>query len=317
MSVATTMQLALRNAFIQRDSPGHALARDSARIARACQDMADRFRRGGKLIVFGNGGGGADAAHIAVEFMHPVIVGKRALPAVALSNDAPTMTAIGAREGLAESFAHQLASWATPSDIALGVSRDGRCANVLRGLRAAHDLGLLTVALLGDTEPAEPAETAEPVETVETVADHVLLARTADPAVVKEIHVTTYHLLWELAHLFLEHPPANRADTLPTGTRTDGRAGDQESDPADVPARDSAQCSDDACVTCSDQAAPATVVRLLHSGLALAETATGTGEISTEEISVALVDASVGDTVLTHAGEAIAVIMKGAHRGRP
>ncbi|MEV0972260.1 SIS domain-containing protein [Microtetraspora glauca] len=344
MSVATTMQLALRHAFIRRDPPGHALARDSALIARACQDMADRFRRGGKLIVFGNGGGGADAAHIAVEFMHPVIVGKRALPAVALSNDAATMTAIGNREGLAETFAHQLASWAGPSDIALGVSRDGRCVNVLRGLRAARDLGLLTVALFGGgAERANRAELAEPDARdardpdiavsggpAETVADHVLLARSKDPAVVKEIHVTTYHLLWELAHLFLEHPmehpadapaspAANLADSVPDGTRTGVHTGDRthdHADPHDDPHADphdgQTACSGDTCVTCSDQATQVTVVRLLHSGLALGDTGTGT-----EEISVALVDASVGDTVLVHAGEAIAVITKGAHRGRP
>uniref|UniRef100_UPI000B2CDA33 SIS domain-containing protein n=1 Tax=Microtetraspora fusca TaxID=1997 RepID=UPI000B2CDA33 len=284
MSVATTMQLALRDAFLRRDSPGHALARDSTPIAEACQAMADRFRRGGKLIVFGNGGAGADAAHIAVEFMHPVIVGKRALPALALSNDAATMTAIGAREGLTETFAHQLTQWAAPHDIALGISRDGRCANVLRALHTARDLGLLTVALLGDVPPPQG-------ERPRIDADHVLLARSTDPAVVKEIHVTAYHLLWELAHLFLEHPTAHRpADDTQPHTRP-------------AAAEQPAPACGDTCTTCADQATPATVVRLLHGELALADTGTGT-----EEISVALVDAAVGDTVLIHAGEAIAVI---------
>ncbi|WP_084516474.1 SIS domain-containing protein [Microtetraspora niveoalba] len=303
MSVATTMQLALRDAFHRRDAPGHALARDSTRIAAACRDMAGRFRRGGKLIVFGNGGAGADAAHIAVEFLHPVIVGKRALPALALSNDAATVTAIGVREGLAETFAHQLASWAGPHDIALGVSRDGRCPNVLRALRTARDLGLLTVALLGGTGP-DPA----PDGGAHADADHLLLARTADPDVVKEIHVTTYHLLWELTHLFLDHPdgPADdpaedSAENAAEDTTRDTRAHPRPAPPPEPPCGDT-------CVTCSDQATPVTVVRLLHGGLALADTGTGT-----EEISVALVDATVGDTVLVHAGEAIAVVTKGAH----
>ncbi|WP_433226752.1 SIS domain-containing protein [Microtetraspora malaysiensis] len=297
MSVAATMQLALRDAFLRRDSPGHALARDSTRVAEACQAMADRFRRGGKLIVFGNGGAGADAAHIAVEFMHPVTVGKRALPALALSNDAATMTAIGIREGLAETFAHQLAHWAAPHDIALGISRDGRCANVLRALRTAADRGLLTVALLGDVPPPPQGESPR------IDADHVLLARSTDPAVVKEIHVTAYHLLWELAHLFLEHPAAQQpaGDTQP------------HTQPWPVAAEQRPPACGDTCTTCADQATPATVVQLLHGGLALADTGTGTG---TEEISVALVDAAVGDTVLVHAGEAIAVITKGTDHGR-
>ncbi|MFF3665621.1 SIS domain-containing protein [Microtetraspora malaysiensis] len=301
MSVAATMQLALRDAFLRRDSPGHALARDSTRVAEACQAMADRFRRGGKLIAFGNGGAGADAAHIAVEFMHPVTVGKRALPALALSNDAATMTAIGVREGLAETFAHQLAHWAAPHDIALGISRDGRCANVLRALRTAADRGLLTVALLGDVPPP-PQEESPRID-----ADHVLLARSTDPAVVKEIHVTAYHLLWELAHLFLEHPAAQQPadDTQPLAQ--------PHTQPWPVAAEQRPPACGDTCTTCADQATPATVVQLLDGGLALADTGTGTG---TEEISVALVDAAVGDTVLVHAGEAIAVITKGTDHGR-
>jgi D-sedoheptulose 7-phosphate isomerase len=84
--------------------------------------MALRFHRGGKLIVFGNGVSGTDASHIAVEFMHPVIVGKRALPALALSNDAATLTGVGAREGFGEVFAHQLRLFADGRDIALGVT---------------------------------------------------------------------------------------------------------------------------------------------------------------------------------------------------
>ncbi|MDP9870141.1 MULTISPECIES: D-sedoheptulose-7-phosphate isomerase [Streptosporangium] len=195
MSVTSTMQLAVGEAFARRERAGLALAEDSARIARACQDMAARFHRGGKLIVFGNGGGGTDAAHIAVEFMHPVIVGKRALPAVALSNDAATVSGVSSREGLAETFAHQVHRWADPADMALGVSRDGRCANVLRGLEMAKTLGLFTLALTGgDGGPIgrSPA------------ADHVLTVASDDPAVVKEIHVTAYHVLWELVHVFFE-----------------------------------------------------------------------------------------------------------------
>ncbi|HEX5117767.1 MAG TPA: HypC/HybG/HupF family hydrogenase formation chaperone [Pseudonocardiaceae bacterium] len=63
------------------------------------------------------------------------------------------------------------------------------------------------------------------------------------------------------------------------------------------------ECHDDVCVTCSDQAVPVTVTRLLDDGLALVHTESGA-----EEVSVALVSASVGDTVLVHAGEAIAVL---------
>ena len=63
------------------------------------------------------------------------------------------------------------------------------------------------------------------------------------------------------------------------------------------------ECRDEVCITCSDQAVPVTVVRLLDDGLAEVDTGRGT-----EEVSVALVSAEVGDTVLVHAGEAIAVV---------
>ncbi|MDH2429024.1 SIS domain-containing protein [Sphaerisporangium sp. TRM90804] len=193
MPLTSTARLAVDDAFARRQGAGRRLAEDSELISRACRDMAARFHRGGKLIVFGSGGAGTDASHIAVEFMHPVIVGKRALPSIALSNDVSTVTGVGARNGLAEAFAHQVRHWAGPGDMALGVSPDGRCATVLRGLEQAHELGLFTLALVGgDGGPIAGS----------AAVDHVLVAGSADPAVVKEIHVTAYHVLWELVHVF-------------------------------------------------------------------------------------------------------------------
>ena len=87
--------------------------------------MAGRFHRGGKLFVFGNGGPSTDAQHVAVEFVHPVIVGKRALPAVSLTADVATVTGVANRAGLEEVFAHQVRLLAEPPDIALGLSADG------------------------------------------------------------------------------------------------------------------------------------------------------------------------------------------------
>ena len=181
----------------RRTTAAKLLALDAELVARACHDMAVRFHQGGKLLVFGNGGASADAQHIAVEFVHPVIVGKRALPAMALTNDVATVTGVANREGLAEVFAHQLRHLADPRDIALGVSPDGHCRDVHRGLEVAHGLGLLTLALAGgDGGPlaGHPA------------VDHVLVARSGDPTVVKEVQVTTYHILWELVHVFFEQP---------------------------------------------------------------------------------------------------------------
>jgi D-sedoheptulose 7-phosphate isomerase len=188
---------AVHRAFARRVAPAQALADNAEQVARACYDMAVRFHRGGKLMVFGNGGPSTDAQHVVVEFVHPVIVGKRALPAVSLTNDTATLTGIARAEGFDEVFAAQLRLLAAPDDIALGLSADGRCANVRRGLETARDLGLLTVGLVG----GDGGEIAR-----DGVADHIVVARSDDPCVVKEVHVTTYHILWELVHVFFEQP---------------------------------------------------------------------------------------------------------------
>ncbi|WP_019807841.1 D-sedoheptulose-7-phosphate isomerase [Saccharomonospora halophila] len=185
------------DAFGARQAPLEALLDEAGPVARACHAMAERFHTGGKLIVFGNGGESTDAQHLSVEFVHPVIVGKRALPAISLTADVATMTGVAAREGFAEVFAHQLRYLAVGDDIALGLSVDGGCANVLRGLEQAHEAGLLTVALVGGDGGALAASPA---------VDHLLRATSDDPRVIKEVHVTMYHVLWELVHVFFEHP---------------------------------------------------------------------------------------------------------------
>ncbi|MEU6643949.1 SIS domain-containing protein [Saccharomonospora sp. NPDC046836] len=183
--------------FERRTAPIEQLAEHADDVALACQAMADRFRHGGKLVVFGNGGPSTDAQHVAVEFVHPVIVGKRALPALSLTADVATLTGVANRQGLAEVFTHQLRFLADPADIALALSTDGNCENVLRGLAYARGQGMLTVALAGGDGGAIAATGA---------ADHVLVARSSDPRIVKEVHVTTYHILWELVHVFFEQP---------------------------------------------------------------------------------------------------------------
>ncbi|MEN3534741.1 SIS domain-containing protein [Microbispora sp. ZYX-F-249] len=184
--------------FARRVGPALGLADEADAVARACHAMATRFHGGGRLIVFGNGEAATDAQHISVEFVHPVIVGKRALPSFSLTSDVATITGVAAAAGLEEVFAHQLRRLAAPRDIALGVSPDGRCVNVLRGLEAAHRLGLLTLALTGGDDGGPIGRSP--------AVDHVLIARSADPRVVKEVHVTTYHILWELVHVFFEQP---------------------------------------------------------------------------------------------------------------
>ena len=184
-------------AFRRRDQPTRDLATQAGAVADACHAMAVRFHQGGRLVVFGTGGASTDAQHVAVEFVHPVIVGKRALPAFSLTTDVATITGIAEREGMDQIFAHQLRHLAAPQDIALGITADGNCASVLAGLATAKARGMLTIALAGGDGGALNRSPA---------VDHLLLAAATDPRVVKELQVTLYHVLWELVHVFFEQP---------------------------------------------------------------------------------------------------------------
>jgi D-sedoheptulose 7-phosphate isomerase len=184
-------------AFERRIAPARELAAQAGAVAAACHAMAVRFHQGGRLVVFGTGGASTDAQHVAVEFVHPVIVGKRALPAISLTTDVATVTGVAARDGMDAIFAHQIRYLAAPEDIALGISADGNCPSVRAGLAAASERGLLTIALAGGDGGALRDSPA---------VDHLLVAASADPRVVKELQVTIYHVLWELVHVFFEQP---------------------------------------------------------------------------------------------------------------
>jgi D-sedoheptulose 7-phosphate isomerase len=188
---------AVSDLFDRREQPVREFAEQASAVAAACHQMALRFHQGGKLVVFGTGGPSTDAQHVAVEFVHPVIVGKRALPAISLTSDVATVTGIAARSGMAAIFSDQLRYLAGPADIALGIAADGNCASVLSGLLTAREQGMLTIALIGGDGGAIAACPA---------VDHVLITRSADPRIVKEMQVTTYHVLWELVHVFFEQP---------------------------------------------------------------------------------------------------------------
>lgn len=192
--------------FELRNAPARDLGGQAAAVADACHAMAVRFHQGGRLVTFGTGGASADAQHVAVEFVHPVIVGKRALPALSLTTDVATVTGIAERDGVADIFSRQIRCVARPGDIALGISRGWDSPSVLAGLEAASELGMLTIALAGAAQSANQAGQAGELIPGSPAVDHVLVAASGDSQVVKETHVTMYHVLWELVHVFFEQP---------------------------------------------------------------------------------------------------------------
>lgn len=160
-------------------------------ISQASFAMAQRFHRGGRLLVFGSGACATDAQHVSVEFVHPIIVGKRALSAIALTNDIAATLGLAGQLGLAEIFARQLQLLGQPEDIALGIAV-GDDESVSRGLEAARELGMLTIAMTGQASTR--------------VADFAFTVPSENPHVVQEVQETAYHILWETVHVFFEHP---------------------------------------------------------------------------------------------------------------
>ena len=121
---------------------------EATRLAACATAMAERFAAGGRLYTFGNGGSATDAAALAALFVDPG-AGHRPLPATALTDDVATLTALANDVGFEVVFARQLAAAARAGDIAFGLSTSGDSENVVRGLAAARERGLLTVGTAG------------------------------------------------------------------------------------------------------------------------------------------------------------------------
>jgi D-sedoheptulose 7-phosphate isomerase len=150
-------------------------AREAERLARLCHLMAERFSRGGRLVALGcSPAARSDARHVAVEFVHPVIVGKRALPALGL---------VGERGDLVE----QARLLVRDGDIAIAFGAEEDGGETARALAVAGRAGALTIAFTG------------------AGAEWELEPASEDPFVRQEIVETAYHVLWELVHVFFEH----------------------------------------------------------------------------------------------------------------
>ncbi|HEU4495138.1 MAG TPA: SIS domain-containing protein [Rubrobacteraceae bacterium] len=144
---------------------------EAPRLAEACHEMSRRFLAGGRLLAFGNGPATTDAQHVSVEFVHPVIVGKRALPALDLGQD----------------FEARLPAVLHPQDMVMGFAIPERDEAVERALGVARERGALTFALAGES------------------AQYPFDLPDTDPFVCQEVFEVLYHMLWETVHVYFEH----------------------------------------------------------------------------------------------------------------
>src|ERR671912_41362 len=144
---------------------------EAPRLAEACHEMSRRFLAGGRLLAFGNGSAATDAQHVSVEFVHPVIVGKRALPALDLGPD----------------FERRLPVLLRPEDMVMGFAFPEADESVERALRTARERGAMTFALMGEA------------------GEYSFSPPDGNPFVIQEVFEVLYHVLWETVHVYFEH----------------------------------------------------------------------------------------------------------------
>jgi D-sedoheptulose 7-phosphate isomerase len=160
---------------------------ESEQIAAAARAIYERVKRGGKLIVFGNGGSATDANDLAIDCVFPP-EGYRPIPAISLSLEPANITAIANDVGLELIFLRQMIAQARGEDVAVGISTSGNSRNVVAALEEARKRGLLTVALLG-YDGGEILRRG--------LADFPLVVRSDYIPRIQEVQASTYHVMRE------------------------------------------------------------------------------------------------------------------------
>jgi D-sedoheptulose 7-phosphate isomerase len=153
----------------------------------AAAAIAESFRGGGKLLLFGNGGSAADAQHVAAEFVGRFQRERAALAAIALTADTSVLSSIGNDYAFERVFARQVEALGRRGDVAFGISTSGRSPNVLAGLTTARERGLKTLALTGGDGGA-----------IGKAADTHLNVASDSTARVQEVHRTLLHAICDL-----------------------------------------------------------------------------------------------------------------------
>ncbi|MCX6000365.1 MAG: D-sedoheptulose 7-phosphate isomerase [Chloroflexi bacterium] len=152
-------------------------------ILQIANQLVEAFRRGNKVLLFGNGGSAADAQHIAAEMAGKLYFDREPLPAIALTVNTSSLTAIANDYDYQQVFARQLKGLATKGDVAVGISTSGNSRNVIAAVEEAKRGGLVTVAFVGQGGR------------LSQIADYVLSVPSSDTPRVQEAHITAGHII--------------------------------------------------------------------------------------------------------------------------
>jgi len=156
-------------------------------LAQISETLTRALKSGGTLYLCGNGGSAADAQHIATEFVGRYGRDRRALPAIALTANPATLTAIGNDYDFSQIFARQVQAYVTSRDVVVGLSTSGKSLNVLLALRAAREIGAITIGFTGLLDEQFIAE-----------VDLCLCAASKHTSRIQEVHLLAWHVICDL-----------------------------------------------------------------------------------------------------------------------
>ena len=159
----------------------------SDKILEAAQLVHQRLAQGGKLLLMGNGGSAGDAQHIAAELIGRFKKERRAIPAIALTVDTSTLTALGNDYGFDTVFSRQIEALARKGDVVVGISTSGNSENVVRALKLANEIGADTIGLLGNEGGRAKEHTRI-----------AIIVPSNDTARIQETHITIGHIICEI-----------------------------------------------------------------------------------------------------------------------
>jgi D-sedoheptulose 7-phosphate isomerase len=163
-------------------------------IAKTSSLLVDAFRRGNKVLLFGNGGSAADAQHIAAEFVGRFAFDRPALPALALNVNSSSVTAIANDHGFDRVFSRQIEALARVGDVAVGISTSGQSSNVIQALATAKQMRLHTIGLTGFSGKG-----------LKDAVDYCICVPSTETPRIQECHILIGHILAELVEQTIFH----------------------------------------------------------------------------------------------------------------
>ncbi|MBL7071320.1 MAG: D-sedoheptulose 7-phosphate isomerase [Candidatus Omnitrophica bacterium] len=161
-------------------------------IEKAVRKIIDCIGNGGKLIIFGNGGSAADSQHIAAEFVGRFKLERKALPALALTTNTSTLTALSNDYGYDACFKRQVESLGNKGDVALAISTSGNARNVIEAVKTAKEKSISTIALTGKDGGR-----------LKGLCEMSIVVKSQDTARIQEAHILIGHIIAGIVELSL------------------------------------------------------------------------------------------------------------------